>query len=283
VEWQAPVYAGYTIEGSSIRIHFDNVGEGLAFANGTVLQGFAITSGSSYYWANAVIDDATDTVVVSNPNISNPTAVAYSWYPGLFPWANLFGKNGLPVQTFATYDFTDGVGTQDAVGLHCHLSANGKDLYYLDTPVVLTADPGGITDVEVSKVEFFNGVTKIGEVTSAPFVFSWTDAPVGHHTITAKVTDTSARTATSGSVRAYVRSRFSANISAAGNTVTLTWPSVEGQLYNVYSRDSLTQENFLLIEERVTATAPTNTLELPLENGKAMQFYDIEAYTPDLP
>lgn len=45
------------------------------------------------------------------------------------------------------------------------------------------------SDGTISKVEFFNGSSKIGEKTSAPYLFSWTNAPAGTLMLTAKATD----------------------------------------------------------------------------------------------
>ncbi|WP_405566085.1 glycosyl hydrolase [Polaribacter sp. Asnod6-C07] len=44
-------------------------------------------------------------------------------------------------------------------------------------------------DGTVTLVEFFNGTTKLGEDTSAPFSFSWMEASIGTHKITAIATD----------------------------------------------------------------------------------------------
>jgi M6 family metalloprotease-like protein len=53
-------------------------------------------------------------------------------------------------------------------------------------------------DGVVSKVEFFNGTTKLGEDVSAPFAFTWNNVAAGNYAITAKATDnTGASTTTS--------------------------------------------------------------------------------------
>jgi hypothetical protein len=44
-------------------------------------------------------------------------------------------------------------------------------------------------DVAVTKVEFYNGVTKLGQATTAPYQFTWSGVPTGTYTITAKATD----------------------------------------------------------------------------------------------
>ena len=47
------------------------------------------------------------------------------------------------------------------------------------------SDPDG----GIARVEFFTGNVKLGEVTSAPFNFAWTNAPFGSHLLTARATD----------------------------------------------------------------------------------------------
>ena len=72
----------------------------------------------------------------------------------------------------------------------------------------------------VSKVEFFQGTTKLGESLAAPYAYAWTGVPAGVYTLTAKATDDQGATTTSSPVTVYV--------TAAGNTaptVSLTAPT----------------------------------------------------------
>ena len=55
-------------------------------------------------------------------------------------------------------------------------------------------------DGTVSKVEFFNGSTKLGEDLAAPFEFSWNNVAAGSYTITAKATDNGNASTTSTAV-----------------------------------------------------------------------------------
>jgi hypothetical protein len=55
-------------------------------------------------------------------------------------------------------------------------------------------------DGSVTKVEFYQGNTKIGEDTSNPFTFSWANAAVGTYQLTAKATDDTGGTTTSQSI-----------------------------------------------------------------------------------
>ena len=45
------------------------------------------------------------------------------------------------------------------------------------------------SDGAITKVEFFAGKSKLGEVTSTPFDFTWINAPFGSHVLTARATD----------------------------------------------------------------------------------------------
>ncbi|HXU06142.1 MAG TPA: galactose oxidase-like domain-containing protein, partial [Polyangia bacterium] len=45
------------------------------------------------------------------------------------------------------------------------------------------------TDGSVTKVEFFNGQTKLGEDTTAPYTFTWSDVGAGSYSLTARATD----------------------------------------------------------------------------------------------
>jgi glucose/arabinose dehydrogenase len=69
----------------------------------------------------------------------------------------------------------------------------------LGTPITLNATATD-TDDSVSKVEFFDGATKIGEDLSSPFSISWTPAAVGARNITARATDNYGLAATSAAV-----------------------------------------------------------------------------------
>jgi hypothetical protein len=57
------------------------------------------------------------------------------------------------------------------------------------------------TDGTVTKVEFFNGTTKLGEDTTAPYSFTWSGVTAGTYTLTARATDDRGGSATSAAAR----------------------------------------------------------------------------------
>jgi sialate O-acetylesterase len=100
VEIYGPVYESHAVEGNTIRVRFDHVGQGLAVKHADTLQGFEIAGNDSvFHWADAEIDG--DTVVLSSPRVTKPVHVRYGWARN-HPWANLFNKDGLPALTFST-------------------------------------------------------------------------------------------------------------------------------------------------------------------------------------
>ncbi|MDF2455192.1 MAG: peptidase domain protein [Cytophagaceae bacterium] len=69
-------------------------------------------------------------------------------------------------------------------------------ILYAPTAITFKANPSD-EDGTISKVEFYNGVTKVGESTSAPYQFDWAIVPAGTYTLTAVVTDNAGGTSTS--------------------------------------------------------------------------------------
>ena len=77
-------------------------------------------------------------------------------------------------------------------------------------------------DGAVAKVEFFNGTTKLGEDTTAPYTFAWSGVAAGNYSLTARATDNL------GGVTTSVASRIIVSPPAPSNalpTVAITSPA----------------------------------------------------------
>jgi uncharacterized repeat protein (TIGR02059 family) len=70
--------------------------------------------------------------------------------------------------------------------------------------ILITAEAND-TDGTITRVEFFNGSTKLGEAITAPYSVSWTNVPRGRYTITAVATDNLNSTNVSNQVTVIVR------------------------------------------------------------------------------
>lgn len=102
-----PVLKSWKAEGGKAIMTFDSTGQGLE-ARGVNLDGHQLTADKllgfelgdkkgNFFPASAEVQ-GTDTVIVSCPEVPEPTAVRYAWAD--FPLCNLYNKEG-----FATYPF----------------------------------------------------------------------------------------------------------------------------------------------------------------------------------
>jgi sialate O-acetylesterase len=124
IVFSGPVYTSMTIEGSAIRLNFDQLGGGLVArevpatydvmrkAGKTAplvrnspqsqLEGFAICGADKIWvWAEAKIEG--DAVLVSSSQVPAPIAVRYGWADN--PTCNLYNQAGLPASPFRTDEF----------------------------------------------------------------------------------------------------------------------------------------------------------------------------------
>ncbi len=100
--YSGPLYKSMQKEGKKIRVTFDHVDNGL-ICKGEELSDFTIAGEDrKFHQAEAIIDK--NTILVSSKEVKNPLAVRFAFNNGDEP--NLFNKEGLPVSTFRTDDWT---------------------------------------------------------------------------------------------------------------------------------------------------------------------------------
>jgi hypothetical protein len=85
----------------------------------------------------------------------------------------------------------------------------------------IASDPDGI----ITKVEFFNGTVKLGEITTSPYFFTWKEVIEGTYTFTAVATDNSNSKTVSDPVTAVVEKE--ATVVNQPPVVTITSPQDE--------------------------------------------------------
>ena len=164
------------VAGSSVTINAnatdsDGSISRVEFFSGTTKLGEDLTGPYSFVWNNIPAGNYTITAKATDNKSGITTSAAISITvnnPNTAPVVNLTGP------------------------------ANNS-LFTTGSTVTISAtasDAGGT----VTKVEFFNGTTKLGEDLTGPYTFAWNNMPNGSYTISVKATDNQNATATSGTI-----------------------------------------------------------------------------------
>ena len=105
VTYSGPLYRSSQIKGGTIRVSFDQAGDGLK-SRGGALKRFEIAGKDRiWHWADAKVSGK-DTVTVSSNKVRQPVAVRYAWSANP-EGANLINSAGLPASVFRTDDWDD--------------------------------------------------------------------------------------------------------------------------------------------------------------------------------
>lgn len=135
--------------------------------------------------------------------------------------------------TARAYDNAGGVTTSAIVTVQ--VKANSPPTVSLTAPAINSAYTAPATinmaasaadsDGTVGKVEFYQGATKLGTDTTAPFAFSWTSVAGGTYSLSAKATDDKGVITTSATVTVKVNKPPTVALSAPANGTTLSSPA----------------------------------------------------------
>ncbi|MEX2231397.1 MAG: Ig-like domain-containing protein [Cyclobacteriaceae bacterium] len=90
---------------------------------------------------------------------------------------------------------------------------------------VSIAANASISEGSISKVEFHNGSSKLGEDATSPYTFSWNNVPVGNYTITAKAID---NTGASASASVDITVSDGSSCAGTGTIQREVWTGVSG-------------------------------------------------------
>ena len=98
IEYSGPQFDAMTVEGNRAVLHFKHVGGGLVAKDGE-LKGFTV-AGANKTFLPAKAQIQGDTVLVSNEQVTAPTAVRFGWEN--VPDVNFYNQEGLPASPFRT-------------------------------------------------------------------------------------------------------------------------------------------------------------------------------------
>ncbi|GAA3938403.1 T9SS type A sorting domain-containing protein [Chitinophaga oryziterrae] len=196
---------------------------------------YAYASQSITYWKGRGLP--ANKTVLGVPFYGRPSWESYAALiaRGASPYADTYsgvGYNGITTiksKTDLAYDQAGGIMmwelSQDAVGTYSLLSAIHDEVIVKgggnnpgnQSPVVSITSPAAnasfsapasITinanasdaDGSITKVEFYNGSTKLGEDASSPYTYSWTNVAAGSYSLIAKATDNGGAVTTSATI-----------------------------------------------------------------------------------
>lgn len=194
-------------------------------ADKSILDGGAAIS----ITANAISFDGSITKVeffADGAKIGEDTSYPYS-----ASWLTIDGVHTLTAR--ATDDKGRESSTAMAIvtvnppGMHVKITAPANAASFT-APAAITIDAQASDDSStVSKLEFFNGSLKIGEDTSSPYSFTWTNVTAGNYALQVKATNSAGKTALSTPVNILVNPAQAASfdITDNGGIITAQYPN----------------------------------------------------------
>ncbi|SHM73086.1 glycosyl hydrolase family 18 protein [Chitinophaga sp. CF418] len=249
------------------------------FYNGSVKLGEATSSPYSYTWTNvgagnytlsakatdnagAVTTSATIAIVVNGTGGGNTCDGIAAWSASAVYTANMQVVYNSKIYTakWWTQNEQPDTHTGDGQVWKYERDCGGGTNPGNTSPVVSITSPAGgasftapasvtITasasdaDGSIAKVAFYNGSTKLGEASSAPYSYTWTNVAAGSYTLTAIATDNGGATTTSAGVNISVNGSGGGTGNCAGVATYAPYPAVynigDKVVYNGYLYESL--------------------------------------------
>lgn len=267
--------------------------------------GFNIGYVAAGEWLEYTIDVTTAAQYTLSVRVANPGA-AKTMHVEL-DGQNISGNITVPAtggfQAWQTVSVTTPVLSKGVKVLRVSLDATDFNVNYLtfalagsiEGPVVSLTSPANNTtfsagdNIEidaavsdatgaVTNVEFYQGATKIGEDADAPYTFTWTNAPAGTYSLTAKATDNQGLSATSIPVSITVSNGSSSNlalnknVTVSGNENGVTMPGSAAVDGDISTRWSSAFEDPSWIYVDLGARYNISEVKITWENAKGKDY-----------
>lgn len=94
-----PSYSSHSVEGSMVRVEFNDVLDGLATTDGEAVRCFTI-AGEDGVFHEAAARLSGSTILLTSENVAEPASIRYAWETN--PPVNLVNSDGLPLRPFRT-------------------------------------------------------------------------------------------------------------------------------------------------------------------------------------
>jgi hypothetical protein len=157
-------------------------------------------------------------------------------------------------------------------------SASSSETFTAPANIALTASAFD-SDGWISKVEFFQGATKLGEATNAPYSTAWSNVAAGSYWITARATDNGGAVAESIPVNVTVNNTAAAPVTqlsplASSNRFSFSFSSESNRTYLVEHTRSLNPVYWQTLTNVVGDGGVITVTDVVL--GEPQQFYRVK-------
>src|ERR1043166_3859271 len=145
-------------------------------------------------------------------------------------------------------------------------SPTNGSLFAAGAPINISASVVGFT---ATRVDFYGGTTLLGSATTAPYSFSWTNAPLGSNSFSAVAVDGSGGTLTSATVNIAVLSPGITIVDPADGTYVVNTNSISVSAIGLVPSGSITNVDFY-VDKNIFATdgaAPFSGVWSPITGG----------------
>ena len=128
------------------------------------------------------------------------------------------GKESLPAAVLVNVN---------AAGAHIRITSPANDAVFTAPAAIAISVDATDDSSTITKVEFFNGTTRLGEDLTAPYTFNWTNVAAGKYIVQAKATNALNKTSLSTPVRLTINAApiTSFDITDNGGAITAQYPN----------------------------------------------------------
>lgn len=185
------------------------------------------------YKGSTLTEDLADMITGQSYHATYPTSLP-SAAGGSPAYIGFTGATGGVASRQTVTGFTFALNNPPQITL---VAPTNGAVFTAPTNILLSAnasDPDG----SISKVEFFQGASKLGETITAPYQLTWFNVPAGLYSLTAKATDDSGATTTSSASAIQVTAP-GLSASYSGGQIVISWATAAGS-YTLEMTDSLT-------------------------------------------
>jgi hypothetical protein len=130
---------------------------------------------------------------------------------------------------------------------------------------VTASDPDGV----ISKVELYNGSTKLTDLTSAPYLFTWKGVKSGEYSIKAVAYDNRNATAISSPIEFIVGN---ASVYDANSEIINLYPNPNNGNFTIEFIQPLEDEKYNIV---ITDMGGNLISNMPLQEGETLKHFDL--------